>query len=231
MPHTIHLRLTPADLSGITIESIVSLVKSWSDKWVICQEHQESNLHYHVGVEDVKCSEKTIRNHINDTFQLPKGIRGQESKYYALKYDKYQEWDIAYIVKDGQIVESSGYSESFLEEAEIRGALKWPKKVQSRDVGAAATAVAIAAAPRQKESEFEKLLDAFEMRAARHEMTMEAIKRWIYSYYLNQRKPIPRSADAARYAYSIYAIEHDKTSESDIQGLNALALISGLNNI
>jgi len=232
MPHTIHLRITPADLSGITLEAIVAVVSGWSDTWAIYQEHEDTNLHYHIGIENVKCSEKTCRNHINDSFQLPKNVRGQESKYYALKYDKYKEWDIAYVAKDGTQVAYSGYTPEFLEVAEMRGALKWPKKIKPRQVDAAAIPAGTAAASvPKKESEFERLVEAFELRPNHMDATMEQIKRWINSFYLKQRKCIPRLADSARYAYSIYAIYHEKVEEDDDVGLHATALISGLNNI
>lgn len=227
MPHTIHLRLTPADLSGITVESIQAVVSGWSDKWAITSEHEDTNHHYHVAVENVKFSEKTCRNHITDTFNIPKVIRGQQSAYYALKYDAYQSWDVAYVVKDGSIQAYSGYTEDELEDAQIRGALRWPKKVKKSPVEAAAVTLVSAAAVSKKMSEFEKLKELWELRPNRDELNMAQIRRWIISTYLKQRRLIPRSNDIARMSYVLYAIEHDKTEEHHVDGLDADALLSG----
>jgi len=65
-------------------------------------------------------------------------------------------------------------------------------------------------------SEWEKLLYKFEADKGHDTMSMPNIKKWIKSYYLKQRKPIPREGDTKRYAYSLWALAHDKTDLDEI---------------
>lgn len=70
--------------------------------------------------------------------------------------------------------------------------------------------------PSEIKSEWTKLLTEFEKRSDYKTASMPTIQKWIKSYYLQQRKPVPRQGDCARYTYSLWALGHDKTHEEDI---------------
>lgn len=53
--------------------------------------------------------------------------------------------------------------------------------------------------------------------------SMIGIKQWIKSDCLRRRKPVPRSSDLNRWAYSIYAITNNMVSPQDMHDLDAYA--------
>jgi len=59
-------------------------------------------------------------------------------------------------------------------------------------------------------SEWEKLLAAHEKWPNHNKMNMAEIKRFIKSFYLKDKRPIPREGDTNRYAYSLWALANHK---------------------
>lgn len=72
-------------------------------------------------------------------------------------------------------------------------------------------------------TEWEKLMSALKKRPDAQKMNMADIKRWIKSYYLGFKRPIPRNGDLNRYSYSLWAIQNNKTSYEDIFKADAQA--------
>lgn len=59
---------------------------------------------------------------------------------------------------------------------------------------------------------FEKMLRSPEVR----EYSLDQFKRWIMADYLNRCKPIPRTADLNRYAFSLWMLK-DKTDDNKVR--------------
>jgi len=69
-------------------------------------------------------------------------------------------------------------------------------------------------------SEWDKLLASFRNLPNNKSLDMGQIKKWIKSSYLSKGNCVPRDGDSKRYAYSLYAIIHQKTRYEDIDGLD-----------
>jgi len=215
MAHNCHIRFTPAgqvyDLSGLLVNAT---------RYIVSKE-QATKEHYHICFETNQCQE-TIRARVLSSLQIPKTGRGQGNTHYCLKWDKYKNWSPEYAAKSGDIVSSLGFTEDEIEDAIFRGSIKYNKRVDENanraniDVSNI-TEICQATAPHQTQAttEFERLLKKYQQDDRALDRNMSAIKRWIKSYYLMQNKCVPRDGDAKRYAYSIYAIVHNKTHEDD----------------
>jgi len=210
--HNCHIRFTPVgqefDLSGLLVNTV---------RYIVSKE-QATKEHYHICFETKQC-EETIRARVLTTLKIPKTGRGQGNTHYCLKWDKYKNWTPDYAAKSGDIVSSLGFTPDEIEDAIWRGSIKYNKQV---DTGAKGTSIDITNGTHQvtniietrPQCEFDRLLIAFE-KSEHRELDCVNIKRWIKSYYLKQRKAIPRDGDLKRYAYSMYAIVHNKTSLDD----------------
>lgn len=216
MAHNCHLRFTPAgqvyDLSGLLVNAT---------RYIISRE-QASKEHYHICFETDQCQE-TIRARVLSTLQIPKTGRGQGNTHYCLKWDKYKNWSPEYAAKSGDIISSLGFTPDEIEDAIWRGSIKFNKQKDENSKGTSIDVANVHAAHEVTESsptpksEWDRLLSSY--RNSGHAGSMINIKRWIKSYYLKQERPIPREGDLRRYAYSLYAIIQNKTSEDDQQVL------------
>ena len=214
MSHNCHIRFTPAgqvyDLSGLLVNAT---------RYIVSRE-QATKEHYHICFETDQCQE-TVRARVLTTLNIPKTGRGQGNTHYCLKWDKYKNWAPEYAAKSGDIVSSLGFTLDEIEDAIWRGSIKYNKQVDKEAKG-----TSIDVAPHQVtdntvahpyKGEWDRLLECY--RKSGHAGSMINIKRWIKSYYLTREKPIPREGDIRRYAYSLYAIINNKTSEDDQQVL------------
>lgn len=197
----------------------------------------KEHLHY---VIEADMSESSIRQYITKYFTIPKGGKGK-SQLYSLKQIDADEFFNAtdYTCKYGNILHHT-YDEEFIQESIKRGAAKYLKtpplvvwegidesaskdilieKISGEQSGSSV------AAKRETQTEFEKLHIAFieydlvnpwQKQYAERPYTMVWLKQFIKSYYLSKGRPIPRSGDTNRYAYSIYAISNNKTSMDDM---------------
>jgi len=213
MAHNCHIRFTPAgqvyDLSGLLVNA---------SRYIVSRE-QATKLHYHICFETDQCQE-TIRARVLSALQIPKTGRGQGNTHYCLKWDKYKNWNPEYAAKSGDIVSSLGFSQDEIEDAIWRGSIKFNKQVDEVHTGTSidvSSAHQVTTVSPPHKNEWDRLLECY--RNSGHAGSMINIKRWIKSYYLKQQKPIPRDGDCKRYAYSLYAIINNKTSEEDQQVL------------
>lgn len=212
MAHNCHLRFTPAgqdyDLSGLLLTAT---------KYIVSRE-QATKEHYHICFETDQCQE-TIRAKVLSTLKIPKTGRGQGNTHYCLKWDKYKNWTPEYACKSGDIISSLGYSQDEIEDAIFRGSIKYNKQ---KDVGSKGANIDVSnpicdatVSATTPHTEWERLLNSYRQIDRATERSAVNIKRWIKSYYLQREKPIPREGDLKRYAYSLYAIIQNKTTEED----------------
>lgn len=184
--------------------------------------------HIHFAIE-ADMSESTIRQYIVKYFNIPKGGPGKK-QLYALRMEPDLMGAADYTCKYGNILHHT-YDEQFITESTIRGArkhLKTPLLAASKDIlieKISDEPGSSVAAKRETTTEFEKLHIAFieydlanpwQKQYAERPYTMVWLKQFIKSYYLSKGRPIPRSGDTNRYAYSIYAISNNKTSMDDM---------------
>ena len=191
-------------------------------KYVICHEigTEKEKPHTHIYLETPDC-EKTIRNKIIKCLQIPKTTRGKGSAFYGLFYNKYKDPSPAYIVKEGNIYDARGYTQDQLEHYIMVGQMRFKQTFAPSIVGVDTSSTECSSdqhglSATKAHSEWDKLLAAHHKRVGYTEMTMSDIRRWIKSYYLQQRKPIPRDGDTRRYSYSLWAIANASVLEQDI---------------
>lgn len=226
MSHHCHIRVTPYefeyDLSGLLMDG---------EKYIVAQEKGGITFkpHYHIFMYTDVC-EKTIRNHIQRYFNIPVGTKGAASKYYMLKYDKYNDPDPSYVCKEiydvsgtmAGLVATQGYTPAEVQEFLESGKKKYgpgsdyhKKKHPELYRMTPANSTPVKGPKSEEESpakdEWSKLLQAYEdayydADSKHKEDTMKDIEKWIKHYYLARSRPIPRAGDLARYRYSLYAI-------------------------
>ena len=193
------------DISGYSYEELLKECP----RYVICNEigTEKEKPHTHIYLETEDC-EKTIRNKLLRCLQIPKSTRGKGSAYYGLFYNKYKDPSPAYIVKEGNILQSKGYSPDELEHYIMQGAFKYSKKIDidlTENIATVADAPSVTAVVGS--TEWDKLKAAHKNRG--HD-TMSEIKRWIKYYYLKQGRCIPREGDTRRYAYSLWTLSQNR---------------------
>lgn len=230
--HHYHLRLTPSALK----EPITDL-SGWligAHKWVIAAEKgsktQKPHLHFYIESDDCMA---TIRNKIRSAYRLTVGQKGKANSEYCLKGDCYKDPSPAYVVKDNVIVDYRGISKEELEEYVRSGSARWgvgrfqdmldafdlqgdsPGKDQEEEEVELRVRTTPATPPVPR-SEWDSLLTSYKLDPKATTRTMPMIQQWIKSYYLTRSRPIPRAGDLRRYAYSMWAILHDKVTEEDV---------------
>lgn len=212
----LHVRITRRyeDLSGVFLQ--------WSDKCadMIVVEHEpqkhekDKRIHCHILLVN-----PTVQNE-----QLQKPLRkmqlaGNTDFYFNTKVasgkfkGKPIERDLTatYMIKGRYAV---NFSKNFSKEEMEAFRLSWvdsdlensklPVATKSRD-----------------DVEWNHLLTTYEN--LKEPKTMIGIRRWIKSDCLRRRKPIPRSSDVNRWAYSIYAITNNLISEQHVQEVDEYA--------
>lgn len=111
--------------------------------------------------------------------------------------------------------------ETSLTQSEVEDlAKKWVNRTKKLDVDLTKHDIITGETIKMQESssgtEWEKLMSALRKRPDAQKMNMADIKRWIKSYYLGFKRPIPRNGDLNRYSYSLWAIQNSVTSYEDI---------------
>lgn len=201
------------DISGYSYEELLKDCP----RYVICNEvgTEKERPHTHIYLETTDC-EKTIRNKLLRCLKIPKTTRGKGSAFYGLFYNKYKDPSPAYIVKEGNIHQSKGYTQSELDHYIMQGSFKYLKQLDAdltENIATVASAPSVAAVVGS--SEWDKLKASHVRREGYRNMTMEQIKRWIKYYYLSQGRCIPREGDTRRYAYSLWALAHFNVLQED----------------
>lgn len=206
------------DLSGYSYQQLLKDCP----RYVICHEvgTEKEKPHTHIYLETPDC-EKTIRNKLLKCLQIPKTTRGKGSAFYGLFYNKYKDPSPAYIVKEGNIFDSRGYTSDQLEHYIMVGQMRFKETFAPSIVGVDTSSTECSSDQHgqsvpQNINEFEKLKRAHHKRPGFQDMTMAEIKRWIKSYYLLQGKCIPREGDNRRYSYCLWALAHGNIREEDI---------------
>ncbi|UAU47017.1 Rep [Chicken proventriculitis-associated circular virus 24] len=194
------------DISGYSYEELLKDCP----RYVICNEigTEKEKPHTHIYLETADC-EKTIRNKLLRCLQIPKSTRGKGSAFYGLFYNKYKDPSPAYIVKEGNIFQSKGYTQSELDHYIMQGSFRYLKQLEAdltENIATVANAPSVTTVVGL--NEFDKLKAAHSRREGYKEMSMDQIKRWIKYYYLKQGKCIPREGDTRRYAYSLWTLSH-----------------------
>jgi len=230
MSNHAHVRFTPLDLSGYDISEFCK----GFEKYIVAVEKGapgagQQSEHYHIYLE-TNVTKKTVDNRIHKYLNVPSsGGRGKNSKYFSNKYNEYTFPSPEYIVKDGKIVEYQGYTQEQIDKYETFGRAKYGHKNVDVDLNSGELCVQ---PPQQntpapkRESEWDKLLDWYEEQPNYQQMDMVQIRKMIMTYYLKQRKPIPRSGDLGRYTYSLWALGHQK--EDSIETCDAQAALDGI---
>lgn len=222
MAHFSHIRVTPYefdyDLSGVL---------KYSEKYVVVAEKGAITFkpHFHIAMYTDACK-KTLDNTIKRDFHIPSEGKGKASKYFAHKYDEYQDPSPEYVCKD--LFDSSGTHlvpqhvkgftpaevQEFIKEGHRKygpGSDYHRKKYPQlyRIEPANSTPVEGPKSEATSKGEWDKLLEAYEdafYSQKRTNDTMKDIEKWIKHYYLARSRPIPRAGDIARYRYSLWAI-------------------------
>lgn len=137
--------------------------------------------------------------------ERPKG-----NDLWAWKHKDYPNPDVTYITYMGKGSLLPKFNKGFDLEIVQRYVNMW----EDRDY--------VAEKPTKQLSEFDQLLfsarNAYKAKTLKINMT--DIKNHIKSHYLRRERPVPRSSDTNRYAYSIYAIISNKTKEADLPQLD-----------
>lgn len=225
-----HVRFTPYDLSGYNLSAFAEVYA----RYVIAHEVAapgagQQQKHFHIYVECAE-SEKTLRNRLLQSLQIPKNGRGKNNKYYCLKYNAYKDPSPAYICKDGDIIMSKGYTEEQLIQYQNEGKQQHGRQlifdedsdeaslVQQVFLSEPGISQATRVTQRQpiklpRKTEFDLLLDSFKKQKLYKEWNMDKVRRWIMSDYLYREKPIPAYGNLARYSFSLWAIAQEKIDE------------------
>lgn len=213
-----HLRYTPYELSS---ENITTFFDKF-DQYIVAHEQYKKDgttpttPHFHCWF-----SSSMSRNGLRDAFKkamcIPSGGKGVNNKYYSL--EEYRNGtNIQYIIKQGKIVKHKGIDEKELEikpEIHLEGGTL--KEKNSETAGAPPPAH-----KEERETEWQKLMDhCIDNKYHKQNLTETAYKQIICKYYLNRLRPVPRTGDLKRYAFSLYAIFKSKMCE-DEQSLNGL---------
>lgn len=198
-----HLRYTP--YKEVANESITEFLSKY-DKFIAAYEQtdkkgEDCEPHYHMYIEfsgDID----TIRYRFKKHFELPTGKNGESNKYYSLK--KWNKGDIGYVVKQQNIVCKKGYTEEEIEETKN-------KKIQTPE------APPRGAEKEERKDEWTKILDHFIAlgKEKRNSLKVSEIKKEICKIYLKKLRPVPRTGDLNRYAFSLYAIFQSKMCEDE----------------
>lgn len=130
MTQKFHCRFTPYDISGHTFDFLEEFQKYIIGRETKDKYGNETELHYHIYIEDVEHGPQTIRNSIKEHLRIPKGGRGKNNKYYSF----IQDWkDPGYIAKWNDVVKSKGYTEREIMDHVISGKEKYLVKLDSRN--------------------------------------------------------------------------------------------------
>lgn len=209
-----HLRYTP--YKAVENESITEFLSKY-EKCICAYEQtdkkgEDCEPHYHMYIEfsgDID----TIRYRFRKHFELPTGKNGESNKYYSLK--KWNKGEIGYIVKQGNIVCKTGYTDKEIEETKNKK-LHEPAVQRSEATGHSQE-------KEERKDEWTKIFDHFiELgKEKRNALKVSEIKKEICKIYLRKLRPVPRTGDLNRYAFSLFAIFQSKMS-GDEQALDNL---------
>lgn len=186
---------------------------------IVCAQHEADDeiktTHCHVAWEPPVTNEAIRKQCITNS------LGGQ--KYSIMEkvlktHEPYEFMELAkYCIKgDPQQLRETSLTQSEVEEL----AKQWINRIKKLDVDLTKHDIVSGETVIIQESssgtEWEKLMSALKKRPDAQKMTMADIKRWIKSYYLGFKRPIPRNGDLNRYSYSLWAIQNNKTSYEDI---------------
>lgn len=202
-----HIRFTPHDLKYN--EGQLSKFLEPYDKFIVARETKSKTgesvpLHYHIYLESL-LQLQSIRHNFKQYIEIPAGGKGQNNKYYSIK--TWTVGEISYIVKQGDIRLSSGYTLTALESA-IAGYKRNTEVEKEKEKEKA-----------ERLDEWTKLLNHFiENKTIFIGKPLSTYKHEITSIYLKKLRPVPRNGDIHRYAFSLYAILNSRfcNNEEDL---------------
>lgn len=209
-----HLRLTPP--TAITDWSIMDGKKSIVAYEETKKDGTPTAPHYHI-LLDVEMSKSTLRLWVLKTFNIPPGGMGKNNKYYSI-IDAWN--DPSYICKSGDIRYNTLYTTEELAN-HIQAGSKYLAKTPPDSVKAAPS---VQPTKETNNDEWSRLLATW-INLKRPNYSMKTIKTWIKCYYLQKMRPIPRSGDLNRFAYSIFAISTNCDTESTIHDADTEAFV------
>ena len=176
----------------------------------------DPHIHFVIECDD---SETTVRDYLKSFFNIPKTGKGKKQLYSIKQVDDIDS-AMLYTCKWGNILYHK-YCEIYIKDMILRG-----REIHIKDAPQPGSSMAVEEPQRgtaaEKLSEFDMLYHAYILHKSHHKdiddsmWTMRYIKQFIKSHYLKRGRPIPRSGDTNRYAYSIYAIANDKTGITDM---------------
>jgi len=203
------LRVSFSDCSGV-----IAWMKTKSRR-ILAGEHaaddEVKNTHVHIALEPTVTREAIRKQLINHSLG---GQKHQIMEKVLKTHEPYDFIELSKYILKGFMDNLRATSLSYPETLEL--AKSWKRHVKHTDFGepddlkidpsdnSATTEISGG-------TEWDKLLREYQKRKDHKEMNMREIKRWINSYYLQQKKPIPRTGDANRYSFSMWAIVNEKT--------------------
>lgn len=212
---TLHilLRVPFADCSGV-----IEWMKTKSGR-ILCAEHLEdeeiTSTHCHVAYE-TDVSKEAIRKQL-----IKHSLGGPKHSIMEKVLKTHEPYDFIELTKYCIKGVKSQVRVTSLSHEEVEDLEKqWINRVKKYDFGPpdlgtdVVTNVTINTVAQQSSGggQWDTLMAAFKLRKDHKKMTMDDVGRWIKSFYLQQKKPIPRQGDTHRYAYSLYAICQEKTT-------------------
>lgn len=205
------LRVPFSDCSGV-----IAWMKTKSRR-ILAGEHaadeEVKNTHVHIAIEPHVTREAIRKQLINNSLG---GQKHQIMEKVLKTHETYDFIELSKYILKGFMDNLRATSLSYPETLELAKA--WKRHVKHTDFGEPDLVIrdqSLGDNSATKEisggTEWEKLLREYQKRKDHKEMNMKEIKRWVNSYYLQQKKPIPRTGDSNRYAFSLWAIVNDKT--------------------
>lgn len=205
------LRVPFSDCSGV-----ITWMKTKSRR-ILAGEHaadeEVKNTHVHIALEPIVTREAIRKQLINNSLG---GQKHQIMEKVLKTHETYDFIELAkYIIKGF----TTNLRETSLSHAEVEDLAKaWKRHVKHTDFGEPDLVIrdqSLGDNSATKEisggTEWDKLMASYITRKDFKQLNMREIKRWINSYYLQQKKPIPRTGDSNRYAFSLWAIVQEKT--------------------
>lgn len=223
MPRVLQLiiRRPYSDVSGV-----VERISTVCDRLLCCQHDADDEItqtHIHAMLVGATVSDQSIRNWVTSA---DLGGKGQFSLFDKTQKKPRREYEEDYLGPYLLKGTANGikYNHGYSDEIIASWIVKWNKKVQTKIVTpliAEQMEFVMEQAEQKalKRDAFGSLLADFEMLDDCAKVSYEWTKKWIMSYYLKKRLPIPRSCDINRYAYSMVRIARgqDDVESQEIQ--------------
>lgn len=190
-----HLRYTPYELSSDT-----SALTNLCTRYIVAREEHRKDgspceKHYHIWM-DIDRSLDVVRTYIRKLLKIPKSGMGKNNKYYMLK-----EWDekIEYIIKQGKIESSKGFS------AEELVPRKYQGSTLTLDEKAKDSPLSVSRDKENLNSTWKELLCESMLweKLNKKKIELEDAHKIIVKNCLKKMQPLPHPANRKRWARSL----------------------------